>query len=77
MGAVDTHNRYRQAGFALEEAFRTAEFERRVFCFLLGVQVTNAYAYWSWDARNRGSIDRSRTTFTNKLVDQLLRAAGV
>ena len=74
-GAVDLHNRYRQAGYEFERIFRTANFEKRYLCFVLGALLTNAYAAWAWDLR-RCNDDLSRAAFTRTLMQQLFAAGG-
>jgi len=76
-GAVDLHNRYRQAGYAFEALFRTANFEKRIFCFLVGALLTNAYAAWVWDRRNCRDMDLSRAAFNRTLMQQLFAGGGM
>jgi hypothetical protein len=66
---VDQHNMVRQFVLGLETAHRTSSHGRRLFSFLLGCTVANAWAFWRSQGSTRDSgCDISVRGFTHSLV---------
>jgi hypothetical protein len=66
---VDQHNMVRQFVLGLEVAHRTSSHGRRLFSFLLGCTVANAWAFWRSQGSTRDSrCDTSVRGFTHSLI---------
>jgi len=84
--AVDVHNHLRQGGLGMEKRIRTKSWKMRLFCTIIGIIETDAFLAYRLETEARMEASRdldsdadddepgaaSHTSFTEKLIDQLL-----
>lgn len=70
--AIDIHNHIRQSGLALEEVWRTQNWEHRMFASIFGIIETNAFLAFNFFKRSRLEEPMSHGDFTSALALQLI-----